>query len=343
MHRFRIASDIRNFGYLPVDKAAIGRRYFFTLHLFVEFSPHPPISLLPCSCRYWECCVSFSKPVPFLAQNSFVFKIISSISPLLVLPFIWCCGLGLSSLCSVWEELKGSSLVIGHFKHLLTWWFTPLLLQFCFVLYFVHFVANYVLEGSHRPGPRISGPARLKTVISRPGPWRPRSPVHHKQNWQRAKKSHFKEYQFDINPDLTENQRDALINLHFEYKDIFACNMKELSCYKNYEVELDTVSHKPFFIKQYRLPDAQKEIAQKEIDDTWLNVVFWNQIQKVDITALLLPMDRTEWLLIYDEVLIWFVGHGLLTQKVSQRSLRTLHHRIVFINQVSIVIKVSGN
>ena len=79
--------------------------------------------------------------------------------------------------------------------------------------------------------------------------------------------SFLNEYKFDINPELTEGQRDALINLLFEYRDIFSRNMKELGCYKNYEVELDTVSHKPFFIKQYRLPDAQKEIAQKEIDD----------------------------------------------------------------------------
>jgi len=79
--------------------------------------------------------------------------------------------------------------------------------------------------------------------------------------------SFLNDYKFDVNPELTEEQRDKLVNLLHEYKDTFARNLSELGCYKNYEVELDTVPHKPYFIKQYRLPEVQLEAAQKEIDD----------------------------------------------------------------------------
>jgi len=82
-----------------------------------------------------------------------------------------------------------------------------------------------------------------------------------------AQKSFMEDYKFDVNPDLTVEQRDQLINLLYEYRDTFARNLKELGCYKNYEVEIETVPHKPYFIKQYRLPESQKQIAQKLIDE----------------------------------------------------------------------------
>ena len=74
------------------------------------------------------------------------------------------------------------------------------------------------------------------------------------------------DYKFDINPDLTESQKDELINLLYEYRVVFARNLEELGCYKNYEVDIETVEHRPYFIKQYRLPEVQKQAAQAEID-----------------------------------------------------------------------------
>ena len=82
-----------------------------------------------------------------------------------------------------------------------------------------------------------------------------------------AQKSFLEDYKFDVNPDLTAEQRDKLIHLLYEYRETFARNLKELGCYKNYEVEIETVPHKPYFIKQYRSPEPQKQSAQKIIDE----------------------------------------------------------------------------
>ena len=85
--------------------------------------------------------------------------------------------------------------------------------------------------------------------------------------WSKSEQEAFvADYKFDINPELTESQREDLINLLYEFKSIFARNLSEIGCFKDYEVELETVPHRPYYISQYRIPEVQKQAAQDEID-----------------------------------------------------------------------------
>ena len=75
------------------------------------------------------------------------------------------------------------------------------------------------------------------------------------------------DYKFDINPDLTSEQRDKLIDLLHRYKGIFARNYSEIGCFKGYEVNVETHPHKPYYIRQYKLPADQVSVAQEQIDE----------------------------------------------------------------------------
>ena len=65
------------------------------------------------------------------------------------------------------------------------------------------------------------------------------------------------DYKFDINPDLTPEQRDRLISLLYDYSDVFARSFSEIGCFNKYEVNIETMPHKPIFVRQYRLPAEQ--------------------------------------------------------------------------------------
>jgi len=75
------------------------------------------------------------------------------------------------------------------------------------------------------------------------------------------------DYKFDINPDLTPEQRDRLISLLYEYRSVFARSFSEIGCFNKYEVNIETVPHKPIFTRQYRLSAEQVEAAQSEINE----------------------------------------------------------------------------
>jgi len=75
------------------------------------------------------------------------------------------------------------------------------------------------------------------------------------------------DYKFDINPDLTPEQRDKLVDLLHDYRGIFARDYSEIGCYKGYEVDVETHPHKPYFIRQYKLPPSQLSAAQSSIDE----------------------------------------------------------------------------
>lgn len=79
--------------------------------------------------------------------------------------------------------------------------------------------------------------------------------------------SFLSEYKFKINPELSEAQQLELCTLLYEFRDTFSRNLKEIGCYKNFEVDLDVIDKKPFYIRQYRMPEFQQKIAQAEIDD----------------------------------------------------------------------------
>jgi len=75
------------------------------------------------------------------------------------------------------------------------------------------------------------------------------------------------EYNFAVGDKLEPNQRLQLLQLLFDYRDVFARSLKEIQQYENYELELDLLSNRRCFKRQYRMTPEDAEIAQKQIDE----------------------------------------------------------------------------
>ena len=75
------------------------------------------------------------------------------------------------------------------------------------------------------------------------------------------------EYNFAVGDKLEPNQRLQLLQLLFDYKDVFARSLREIQQYENYELELDLLSNRRCFKRQYRMTPEDAEIAQKQIDE----------------------------------------------------------------------------
>jgi len=77
------------------------------------------------------------------------------------------------------------------------------------------------------------------------------------------------EYKFQINKEITEEQKYELLTLLRQYKDVFARSLKEIKQYSYYELRLDMLSDRKVFRRQFRLhPDDAKE-AQRQIDEMY--------------------------------------------------------------------------
>lgn len=78
----------------------------------------------------------------------------------------------------------------------------------------------------------------------------------------------FKEdYKFVLGDQLNSEHRLQLLQLLYNYKDVFARSLKEIKQYENYELELDLLSNKRCFKKQYRMTPEDANIAQIQIDE----------------------------------------------------------------------------
>jgi len=75
------------------------------------------------------------------------------------------------------------------------------------------------------------------------------------------------DYGFKINPELTSLQRFELLQLLFEYKDVFARSLAEIRQYDGYELSLDLLSTRPVYKRQYRLRPEEAVEAQTQIDE----------------------------------------------------------------------------
>ena len=79
--------------------------------------------------------------------------------------------------------------------------------------------------------------------------------------------SFLEEYGFDLNPELTKDQRYELLRLLYNFKSVFARDIKDIKPCKNYEMDIELLSNRKVFRRQYRLhPDDSLE-CQRQIDD----------------------------------------------------------------------------
>ena len=74
-----------------------------------------------------------------------------------------------------------------------------------------------------------------------------------------------KEYGFQISPDLTIDQRYELLTLLYSYKDVFARSLKDIKTYPNYELDLELISSRKAFRRQYKLNAQDAETAEAQV------------------------------------------------------------------------------
>ena len=77
------------------------------------------------------------------------------------------------------------------------------------------------------------------------------------------------DYKFKINLELSVEQKYELLNLLFNYKSVFARSLEEIKQYPHYELELDLLSNRKVFRRQFRLHPDDAETAQKQINEMY--------------------------------------------------------------------------
>ena len=75
------------------------------------------------------------------------------------------------------------------------------------------------------------------------------------------------DYGFEINPQLTSEQKYELLQLLYEHKEVFARSLQEIKQYPHYELDIELLSQRRAFRRQFRLHRDDAEIAQKQVDE----------------------------------------------------------------------------
>jgi len=73
------------------------------------------------------------------------------------------------------------------------------------------------------------------------------------------------EYGIEINSELTPNERQELLQILFNYKDVFARSLAEIKRYPHYELDIELMDNRKVFKRNYRLRPEEAETAQKLI------------------------------------------------------------------------------
>ena len=78
-------------------------------------------------------------------------------------------------------------------------------------------------------------------------------------------------YGFNINPELKPDQRAELLQLLFDYKSSFARNMSEMKTYPYYQHNLELLSNRRIFRRNYRYSPEDARIPEDQIQDMLKN------------------------------------------------------------------------
>ena len=97
--------------------------------------------------------------------------------------------------------------------------------------------------------------------------------LNEKRNQNSAKltseqKSKFiEEYGFKINPELSTEQHDEIVELLYSYKEIFPRNLSELKVHKGYEADAEILDKRPFMLRSYKLPRDHQVEVEKQVNE----------------------------------------------------------------------------
>ena len=72
-------------------------------------------------------------------------------------------------------------------------------------------------------------------------------------------------YGYNINPELKPEQRTELLQLLFDDKSSFTRNMSEMKTYPYYQRELELLSNRRVFRRNYRYSPDDARIAEEQI------------------------------------------------------------------------------
>ena len=75
------------------------------------------------------------------------------------------------------------------------------------------------------------------------------------------------DYGFVINKDLSATQRRELLQLLFDYKGSFARSLAEMKVYKGYEHDIELLSNRRIFKRNYRLTPEDAAEAERQIQE----------------------------------------------------------------------------
>jgi len=75
------------------------------------------------------------------------------------------------------------------------------------------------------------------------------------------------EYKIKINPNLTTQQRLQILQLLYDYRDVFARDLLEMNRYQNFQSDLETISNIKYYKRQYKLSEADKNEIERQIEE----------------------------------------------------------------------------
>jgi len=74
-------------------------------------------------------------------------------------------------------------------------------------------------------------------------------------------------YGFNINPELTEDQKSGLLQLLFDYKSSFARDISGMKDYPHYQHIVQLIGSRKIYKRNYRFTPEDSEIAQEQIEN----------------------------------------------------------------------------
>jgi len=75
------------------------------------------------------------------------------------------------------------------------------------------------------------------------------------------------EYKIKINPNLTTQQRLQMLQLLYDYRDVFARHLLEMSRYQRFQLDLETISNRKYYRRQYKLSEADEDEIERQIGE----------------------------------------------------------------------------
>jgi len=75
------------------------------------------------------------------------------------------------------------------------------------------------------------------------------------------------DYKIKINPNLTQQQRRQMLQLLYDYRDVFARNLLEMKRYQNYQLDLETVTNRKYYRRQYKLSEVDEQEVERQIQE----------------------------------------------------------------------------